>query len=71
MQRDLLSKPLSELQLTEHLREAVKNSDFKTLGEILEYDADILVKEKKFNLHAITELITFLEAHGLSSLFRD
>lgn len=59
------------MHLQEHLREAVQNSGLKTLGEILEYDADTLVREKNFTLHAITELITLLEEHGLGGLLRE
>jgi hypothetical protein len=71
MSHDILHKPLSEMNLTYHLKEAVEAARFNTLNEVLEYDAHFLVEKKAFSLHAITELITLLQVYGLERMLKE
>jgi hypothetical protein len=67
----LLYKPIEDLNVSETFRIDFLKAGFETLGEALEFEADVLVKEKKFSLHTITELITLLNNEGLGRLLID
>jgi hypothetical protein len=67
----LLYKPIEDLNVSETFRMDFLKAGFETLGEALEFEADVLVKEKKFSLHTITELITLLNNEGLGRLLID
>lgn len=67
----LLYKPIEDLNVSEAFRMDFLKAGFETLGEALEFEADVLVKEKKFSLHTITELITLLNNEGLGRLLID
>jgi hypothetical protein len=67
----LLYKPIEDLNVSETFRIDFLKAGFETLKEALEFDADVLVKEKKFSLHTITELITLLNNEGLGRLLID
>ncbi len=67
----LLYKPIEDLNVSETFRIDFLKAGFETLGEALEFEADVLVKEKKFSLHTITELITLLNTEGLGRMLID
>jgi len=67
----LLYKPIEDLNVSETFRIDFLKAGFETLKEALEFDADILIKEKGFSLHTITELITLLNTEGLGRLLID
>lgn len=71
MPLDVLYTSLAEMRLTDHLNDAVKKANFNTLNEIIMFDVDTLIKQKGFTLHAIVELITLLEKHGLEKLLKE
>lgn len=67
----LLYKPIEDLNVSETFRIDFLKAGFETLSEALEFEADVLVNEKKFSLHTITELITLLNTEGLGRLLID
>ncbi len=67
----LLYKPIEDLNVSETFRIDFLKAGFETLKEALEFDADILIIEKGFSLHTITELITLLNTEGLGRLLID
>ena len=67
----ILHQPIDDLAVSENFRLDFLRADFTTLAEALEYDADQLIKEKKFTYHTITELIELLNSKGLGELFKD
>ena len=67
----LLYKPIEDLNVSETFRIDFLKAGFETLGEALEFEADVLVNEKNFSLHTITELITLLNNEGLGRLLID
>lgn len=67
----ILHQPIDDLAVSENFRLDFLRAGFKTLAEALEFDADWLIKEKKFTYHTITELIELLNSKGLGELFKD
>ena len=67
----LLYKPIEDLNVSETFRIDFLKAGFETLKEALEFDADILITEKGFSLHTVTELITLLNTEGLGRLLID
>ena len=67
----MLHQPIDDFEVSENFQLDFLRAGFTTLGEALEFDGDLLVKEKKFSYHTITELIGLLNTKGLGRLFKD
>ena len=71
MSQDILNTSLDNLPIPQVLRGDAKRAGFATLAEVILEDADTLINKRNFSLHAITELINFLEVHGKLHLFKE
>lgn len=67
----ILHRPIDDFEVSENFQLDFLRAGFSTLAEALEFDGDLLVKEKKFSYHTITELIGLLNSKGLGQLFKD
>lgn len=69
--RSILDHPIMDLGVSENFIADFERAGFKILRESLAFEADDLVRNKKFSYHTITELIELLSKHDLLHLFKD
>jgi hypothetical protein len=67
----ILQLTIDDIDVSETFRNEFMQAGFITLSEALVFDADTLVSQKKLSYHTITELIQFLNYHGLGRLLKD
>ncbi len=67
----MLNQPIEVFDVTDNFRFDFLNAGFTSLADAFSFDADELMKDKKFSLHTITELITLLDTQGLGRLLRE
>lgn len=67
----ILHQPIDSLDVSENFRQEFLRAGFLTIKDVLAFDADTLVTEKKFSYHTITELIELLNSKGLSRLLQE
>lgn len=67
----ILHQPIDDFKVSENFQLDFLRAGFRTLAEALAYEADWLIKEKKFTYHTITELISLLNSYGLGEYFKD
>jgi DNA-directed RNA polymerase subunit alpha len=63
---DILSKPITELELSVRSYNCLKSSNINTIGELMQYDKDALMKIKNFGKKSLTEIAEKLQIYGLS-----
>jgi DNA-directed RNA polymerase subunit alpha len=63
---DILSKSVTELELSVRSFNCLKSSNINTIGELLKYDRDSLMKIKNFGKKSLTEISEKLQLYGLS-----
>lgn len=63
---DILSKPITELELSVRSYNCLKSSNINTIGELMEYDTDSLMKIKNFGKKSLTEIAEKLQLYGLN-----
>ena len=62
---DVLSKPITELDLSVRSFNCLKSSNINTIGELMNYDRDALMKIKNFGKKSLTEIAEKLQIYGL------
>ena len=63
--RDLLSKPIDDCGLSVRSINSLKNSSISTLGDLVQYGEDELLKVKNLGEKALSEIREMLEREGL------
>lgn len=64
--RDLLGKPIDDCGLSVRSINSLKNSNIGTLGDLVRYSEDELLKVKNVGEKALSEIVEMLEREGLS-----
>lgn len=67
LEHEILNQSIEDFDVTENFRLDFLRAGFNTLADALAFDADYLVKEKRFTIRTITELITLLDSQGLGN----
>ncbi len=63
---DILNKPITELDLSVRSFNCLKSSNINTIGDLLNYDKNSLMKIKNFGKKSFTEISEKLQIYGLS-----
>ena len=63
--RKMLAQPVDELELPTRAFKAIKANGINTVGDLVKYTPDKLLKLKNFGRKSLNELIKILEARGL------
>ncbi len=63
---DILAKPITELDLSVRSFNCLKSSNINTIGDLMKYDKDSLMKIKNFGKKSLTEIAEKLQLYGLS-----
>jgi DNA-directed RNA polymerase subunit alpha len=65
-QRKILKTPLSDLDLSVRAYNCLKAAEIRSLGELVSYDIDDLLKFRNFGKKSLTELEDFVKDKGLT-----
>lgn len=63
---DVMAKQIDELDLSVRSYNCLKSANINTIGDLIEYDKDDLMKIKNFGKKSLTEISDKLSAYGLS-----
>jgi len=63
---DILSKPITDLELSVRSYNCLKSSNINTIGDLLKYDKESLMKIKNFGKKSFNEISEKLQIYGLS-----
>jgi DNA-directed RNA polymerase subunit alpha len=63
---DILAKPITELDLSVRSFNCLKSSNINTIGELMKFDKDALMKIKNFGKKSFTEISEKLQIFGLT-----
>lgn len=63
---DILSRPISDLDLSVRSSNCLKSAAINTIGELMQYDKDALMKIKNFGKKSLTEISEKLQMYGLT-----
>jgi DNA-directed RNA polymerase subunit alpha len=63
---DILSKPITDLDLSVRSFNCLKSSNINTIGDLMNYDKNSLMKIKNFGKKSFTEISEKLQIYGLS-----
>ena len=63
---DILARPISDLDLSVRSSNCLKSASINTIGELMNYDKDALMKIKNFGKKSLTEISEKLTMYGLT-----
>jgi hypothetical protein len=66
----ILHQPINELMLSEEFKQMSEQHDFRTLQDILNWPAGVLLMHKDFTYHIYQELRKFLKENGMLNLLK-
>jgi DNA-directed RNA polymerase subunit alpha len=63
---DIMARPISDLDLSVRSSNCLKSANINTIGELMNYDKDALMKIKNFGKKSLTEISEKLQIYGLT-----
>lgn len=67
----ILTKKIEHIATSDEFLAICNQNGFSTIGEMLRYSADELLRKPGFNMHMMMELITILKGNKLEYLLKE